>query len=611
MPFYIASGEIHYFRIFKESWRERLQLMKDFGLTVAQVYSPWNLHEPHEGEFCFEGNLNLARFLEVCDEVGLKVMLRPSPYICSEMDFGGLPYWLINKKAVIRTKDKTFLDSVRKYYKRIAKEFVPYLSTNGGPIIAVAVENEYGSYADDEGYLKEIGEILKELGVDVPLYTANGFEPSKMLSGSLKEYYTCLDLHELTDEAKSNILNYQPDKPIFISEFWSGRSQQWENYFQRQEPQEVAEKYKSMLEQGAYVNFYMFCGGTNFGFTNGALIGRAGADVENAKNRFIPFATSYDTDALITEHGMPTEKYFKCKAVLKSYLESKNIPFYGNEKTIDDYHIKTQEINNVTLTKCADLLANATNLATNIKKSQIPLTMTNMNQDYGFILYKTFVKYTDDNPRTVTIEGLQDRATIYADGKYIGCYMRDKDNEPVVFNVGKNGSVLEILVENMGRINFGHAMQRNEKGICGHVKLDILMDDGTVYPWDYSIKTGWENYSLDLNDLSKTDFTKNIIDTRPAILEGKFTAKAGIDTFFDTDGLEKGFVLINGFNIGRYWNVGPQKTLYVPGSLIKEENTIQIVELHNVPTPKSINFVDKPSLDTIKNTKILKISVVG
>ncbi len=610
-PFYLASGDIHYFRILRESWKKRLELMKDFGLTAVQIYSPWNLHEAEEGKFCFEGNLDLAYFFTLCTELDLKVMFRPSPYICSEMDFGGLPYWLIGKNVNIRTSDETFMKYVKRYYDRIAKEFIPFLSTNGGPIIAVAVENEYGSFADDKKYLKELGDYLINLGVDVPLYTANGFEPSKLLNGTITEYFTTLDLHELTDEAKSNLLNFQPNKPIFISEYWSGRSQQWENFFCRQSPEKVAENYRNMLNKGAYINFYMFCGGTNFGFTNGALVGRAGADVKGAKNRFIPFATSYDVDALVSENGMPTEKYFKCKEVLKNYLESRNIEFKGNSKKAEDYTFEFQKIEGINLTEYADLLNNAENLATKKVNSGFPLTMADLEQDFGFVLYKTFVEYTDDNPRAVTIDGLEDRATIYADGKYIGTYMRDKENKPAIFNVAREGTTLEILVENMGRVNFGLAMLKNKKGISGYVKLDTIMEDGSLYIWDYSVKTNWENYSLKFCDLSKTDYSKAPIKNRPVIAIGEFKAKLGVPTFFDPEGLTKGFVFINGFNIGRYWNVGPQRTLFVPGELIKENNKIEIVELHNLNENMTVNFTDKPMLDSLNNTKDLQESVVG
>ena len=610
-PFYLSSGDMHYFRFFKEGWRRRLQLMKDFGLTAVQTYVPWNMHEPHEGKFCFDGNLDIAEFLSLCDEIGLKVMFRPSPYICSEWDFGGLPFWLIKKENVeIRTLNKEYMACLRRYYERLAKEFIPYLSTNGGPIIAVAVENEYGSFGDDDDYLKAVGDMLCELGVDVPLYTANGTEASKISAGSRQQYWTGIDAHEINEESLTFLRKYQPDKPIYVAEFWAGRSQQWGGYFLRQTPREVARLYKDAIEFGAFVNFYMFCGGTNFGFRNGALVGKYGADVPEAKNRFLPFATSYDVDAPITEYGYPTEKYYLCKKVLREYLERNGFEFGG---TSDDggYECKTQKIDCVKLTKAADFIGNAKNLAKEIRLSRMPLTFEDMNSDYGFMLYSTDIKYVDDAKRSVKIEGVHDRATVYANGKYIGCAMRDRKCEPIVFDVPKSGVHLEILVENMGRVNYGCAMLNEEKGICGYVRIDILCEDGSVYPWNYGVKTKWINTALPCDDMSKVDFGIEPKPDCPAVLEGTFKAEPGVDTFFNPSGWKKGFVEINGFNIGRYWSVGPQGTLYVPGELLKEDNVIRITELHTVPNDKTVSFSDKPLLDTIDKTCDLSVSVVG
>ena len=613
-PFYLASGDMHYFRFFEEGWRRRLQLMKDFGLTAVQTYVPWNMHEAEEGEYCFEGNLNIAEFLELCDEIGLKVLFRPSVYMCSEWDLGGLPYWLLNKKGMaLRTSDEGFMKLVRRYYERLAKEFVPYLSTNGGPIIAVAIENEYGSFSDDSEYLKQTGDILRELGVDVPFYTANGFEKHKMQNGSLPEYWTTLDLHELTEEAEKNIMEYQPDKPIYTAEFWGGRSQQWGGFFKRQKAEDVARLYNNLLDKGAYVNFYMFCGGTNFGFHNGALVGRYGADVPGAPNRYIPFATSYDVDAPVTEYGEPTEKYFACKKVLKEQMEKRGFEFTGTDEMSLSNPVKTQSIDEINLTKSADLLDNANNLAHKICKSGNTLTFEDMGQAYGFMLYSTYVRYTDDKTRSIYIDGLRDRALIYADGKYIGGYMRDRKNQPVKFTVPKEGLKIDILVENMGRVNYGNRLPDEYKGICGLVKLDLIEEDGSIYPWDYTRKSGWTNISLPIksDDLNKIDWSKTAKNDRPAIFYGEFEAIPGIDTFINPDGWEKGCIFINGFNIGRYWNVGPQGTLYIPGELLKEKNTIHILELHNKKENSVIKCDDKPSLDTITECGDLVISVVG
>ena len=227
-----------------------------------------------------------------------------------------------------------------------------------------------------------------------------------------------------------------------------------------------------------------------------------------------------------------------------------------------------------------------------------------MGQAYGFMLYSTWVNYNDEMDRSVTIQGLRDRALIYAGGKYLGVYMRDRKNEPVRFTVPKEGIRVDILVENMGRVNFANFLPDENKGICGYVKLDIYQDDGSFIPWENTRKSGWTNTSLPIKseDLAKIDWTKPTKENRPAIFYGEFEATPGVDTFINPDGWEKGCIFINGFNIGRYWKVGPQGTLYIPGELLNDKNTIHILELHNPKSDLTIKCDDKPSLDTIKES---------
>lgn len=611
-PFYMASGDIHYFRFFKEGWRRRLELMKDFGLTCIQTYVPWNLHEPEKGVFDFEGNLNVSEFLELCQEIGLKVLFRPSPYICSEWDFGGLPYWLLkDRDMATRTSDERFMSHVREYYKRLAQEFVPYLSTNGGPIIAVAVENEYGSFSDDADYIKQLGELLIELGVDVPLYTANVCQPMILQNGSIKkdsisgldnrDFLNGLDTRALTDEEVEIYRRYEPDKPIFLAEYWSGRAQQWGVYFDRQKPEVVSEHYKKLLNQGVFVNFYMFCGGTNFGFQNGGLVARFVHEPEDAPNHFIPFETSYDVDALISEQGLPTRKYFECKKVLSEYKKSMGIEDESSDKSLEDYNIKTQKIESIELTKSADLLDNVKNLSAKCEKTGKPLTFEALEQAYGFVLYTTEIPYTDDSVRELNIQGLHDHAIVFGNGEYLGCMMRDCDFEPVRFTVPEGGLKLDILVENMGRVNVGYPMMNEYKGILDYVKIEHIGKDGTVEGWNYTVKLNWINNSLPLKDLSKLDYSKEAKEQRPGFFTGEFDAIPGVDTFVNPEGWGKGVIWINGFNLGRYWKKGPQGTLYVPGELLKEHNTITVFELYNSGDAKTIRFDSEPSLDLIKS----------
>ena len=606
-PFYLASGDMHYFRFFKEGWRRRLQLMKDFGLTCVQTYVPWDLHEPEEGQFCFDGNLDIPAFLELCDEIGLKVLFRPSPYMCSEWDFGGLPYWLLKKDGIgIRTTDPIYMECLRNYYEKLVPKFVPYLSTNGGPIIAVAVENEYGSFCDDNDYIKAVGDMLLELDVDVPLYTANGFEPFKMQAGSRPEYLTALDLHKLTDEARENLAAYQKDKPIYIGEFWGGRSQQWGGYFVRQTPQAVAENYKTVLEMGAYINFYMFCGGSNFGFMNGALVGKYKGGMidgfpweQTSKYAYIPFATSYDVDAPISEQGDVTEKYFACKKVLREYMESHGFAFGGTDDFSFESVVRTQQIRGVRLTRSADLRDNVSNICERSVRSGMPQTFETLNQPYGFVLYSTNIKYTDGQLRQLVINGLHDYALVFGNGTYLGTYMRDRDCEPIRFTIPREGMKLDILVENMGRVNYGHDMIFEKKGILGYVKLDLIKEDGTRYGANFSLVGNWMNHCLPMSGdvLDRLDYSLTAKENRPAIFTGEFDAEAGVDTFIKLDGWTKGAVYVNGFHLGRYWAVGPVGSLYVPGELIREHNTVSVFELYHPNDERTVDFDATPSLD--------------
>lgn len=607
-PFYLASGDMHYFRFFKDGWERRLNLMRDFGLTAVQTYVPWNLHEPEKGKFDFSGNLDIKAFLEACQKAGLYVLFRPSGYICSEWDFGGLPYWLKKDRTIaIRTSDEKFIAHLKDYYKKLTEIFVPYLYTNGGPIIAVGIENEYGSFSDDTEYLKIVGDILKDYGVDVPFYTANGWEPFKLKTGTLKDYWTALDLHALNKEAKESILSYQPDKPILIGEYWGGKSQQWGVPHENRSLDGIVKGYSDLINAGAYVNLYMFCGGTNFAFNNGALEVKQSTAMGSNDYKYIPFATSYDTSAPVTEHGEVTEKYFRLKKVLNDYLKQKGFPTNAKEEVVST--AKTQQIGKVKLTQSADFLANVENLTAKKVNSGKPLLMEDMDQGRGFILYSTYIKYTDNSRRMLKITGLHDRATVYVDGNYVGTFNRDGNDEPYVFNVNENGSRLDILVESLGSINYGVAMLNDYKGIQGYVRLELVEDDNSLYLWNYTLKSCWENRTIPLMDVSKVDYSIPAKKDCPAFYKGSFTATPGVDAFIETDGWRKGNVFVNGFNLGRYWEIGPQKTLYLPGELLKEENEIVVFEIHNPNADISVNVIDTPKLfeeiqSTIANSKV-------
>lgn len=583
--FYLASGDFHYFRTLPGGWRKRMKLMKDFGLNTIQTYCPWNEHEPERGRFCFEGRLDLSSFLKLAQEVGLKVLLRPAGYICAEWEFGGLPSWLLkNPDLVLRSRDLEYMKCLRSYTKRLCEEFVPYLSTNGGPIIAVAVENEYGSYGTDQVYLTQVKEMLKEFGVDVPLYCANGHDVFKLKNGYCgQEMWRGIDFGFESQIAVASLKKEQPDKPPICTEFWAGRIMHWEAKADPVDAERLAGSYRDALRAGSYVNFYMFCGGTNFGFMNGA----------NYYTSFVAQITSYDYDTLISENGEPTEKYYACRRELDKYL-GKSVREAEICKSL------VQVPSPVTLQSAAPLFDHLDVLTAKRVESANVKTMEQLDQRYGFILYSTNIMYTDDRVRHLRIDGLHDRALVYVDGEYRGVMMRDRKLPDVTFTVAPSGSKLQILVENMGRMSYGNFL-RDQKGILTGVRVEIENADGT-YLWNKAFLLNWEIRTLPMEDVSRLAYGDAPNGDLPAFYKGRFQAKPGIDTFLELPGWDRGVVWINGMNLGRYWKVGPQRTLYVPGEILKEDNEIIALDLRN-QSERNVCFRDRAQLNAPLETQ--------
>ncbi len=551
------AGDVHYFRIYPGGMRRRLEYMKAFGVTVLQTYVPWNLHEPRKGEFCFSGLADLEGFLKLADEMGFKVFLRPSPYICSEWDMGGLPYWLLKEKMSLRTHDPRFMKHVADYYKVLCPVFVPYLASNGGPIVATCIENEYGSYGTDFEYLAQLKALLQENGVTGPFYTTDGYDAAHRYYGRLPGVWAGYNFRVESKTALNILKAEQPDKPALIGEYWSGRAiHKGEPYAPRDIDQVVC-GFREALENDGLVTFYMFAGGTNFGFMNGANYGFTfGVTEGNAK--YIPHTTTYEVDALLNEQGLPTEKYFACRKAYWDFLEKPEPPMPNVP-----YETQTPRIE---ISGCASLWDQIDYSAAT--ESIEPMTMEELDKDYGYVLYRTEIEGCGGAMK-LSIPELRDRADVYLNRKYLGSIMRDRP-ESVTINVpAGEKAVLELLVENMGRINYGY-MINEQKGIVG-----------SVLTWGNIHFYNWKNLPVDIrfetNGFKKTE--------GPAVLSGTFKAERGKDTFLDMCGLKKGYVRINGFNIGRYWNAGPQYTLYVPGELLKEENTIEIFEQYGVDAP--------------------------
>ncbi len=583
--FKIAAGDIHYFRIYPTEWKRHLLLAKDFGLNTIQTYVPWSLHEPEKGQFDFDCHLDLCAYLDMAAEMGFKVLLRPSPYICSECDFGGLPQWLLYEDLETRCSDEKYLKHVAEYYDVLIPKLLPYLSTNGGPIIMVAVENEYGGYAYDQNYLKTLADMLTDRGVDVPLYTTdNTFEALQM--GSLPGIMRGSNFRS-TDGNATRFYEYSkrhfPEFPFFVGEFWAGRQYFWGEDADKRDPEETARTYAECLRYGD-VCFYMFSGGTNFGFFSGGLV-RPYENNANGELKFRPHITSYNEDAIVTEYGMPTEKYYLCRNVLRKAQGKPEI----FDRTLP-FEYQTQSLK-IRFSEGARLFDNLDNLTVSKKHFTAIPTMEDMHQGTGFMMYSTDIKgWRECGEKEVIFNGVSDRATVYDGEDYVGKVERDRENKPIMIDGTDRTIHLNVLLESVARINGGKQQNNDKKGILGY----ILYQCAKLY--------GFDVRSLPMKDLSKIEYQPleqaEIKDNDPMFYKGYFDAKAGADTFLDMRGWGRGFVCVNGFNIGRFWEIGPQYTLYIPGGLLKEkDNEIVIFDVNHVGKPEFINTIEEHLLE--------------
>ncbi len=554
--FPMLSGTIHYFRVVPDYWEDRLKKLRACGFRAVETYTCWNLHERKEGQFDFSGGLDIARFVKTAQQVGLYVILRPGPYICAEMDFGGLPSWLLTQKLHLRCMDELFLEKVRAYYTRLFEQLKPYFAENGGNIIAVQVENEYGSYGNDKDYLRAIAQIYKDNGINELFFTSDGPNNLMLGGGSLPEYLATANFGSNGKKNLDALRAFRPQQPAMCTEFWNGWFDHWYEEHHVRRSDDTAATLDEMLTDHGAVNLYMFHGGTNFGFTNGA----------NHDGVYQPTVTSYDYDCPVSECGDLTEKYFAIKAVAEKH--------FGKAPDLQVGNLPKKTYGTIPLTHQALLFENLPEPV----RSAHTMTMEELGQDFGYVLYRTTLKGPFEE-NEIVIDGLHDRAILYIDGKQVGIKERTgkrMDSVKISLKQGETAQ-LSVLVENMGRINYG-PMLWDKKGILKGVKI------GSQFQF------GWEMYSLPC-DTTETFNYQPITEEHscPAFLKGNFTLEdADSDTFVRLDGFTKGNVYINGFHLGRYWNTaGPQKTLYLPAPLLhRGSNEIVVLELESFENPQ-------------------------
>lgn len=563
----IISGAMHYFRIPQEYWYDRLLKLKECGFNTVETYTCWNLHEPREGEFNFSGMLDIETYIETADKLGLNVILRPGPYICAEWEMGGLPAWLLNyKDMTIRCNDDLFISKVERYYNELLRRIVPKLSTNGGNIIMMQIENEYGSYGDDHKYMERIAEIYKKNGVNCMLFTSDGASFSMLQGGTLPEYPCVANFGSRPAENFRVLKEFRPDQPLMCGEYWVGWFDHWYEEHHVRDPKEVAGLFKEMIDYGASLNFYMFHGGTNFGFMNGA----------NYYNNYEPTVTSYDYNALLSEAGDLTPAYFEVRKIIESN--------FGKLPPLTVKNTPKKAYGEIELVERCDIFKA-------VKKITKPIHVTapkfaeDIGQYYGYTLYSTVVDGPKDE-NEIKFDNVHDRAVVFIDGERQGYYERTREGKPVTFSLKKGESCrIDILCENMGRVNYGPKIM-DRKGITG-------IRFGLQYHF------GWDMFPLEMNNLSALQFKKESGEvTTASFLKGYLKIDdTPYDTFVRLDGFTKGIVIINGFNLGRYFNpAGPQKTLYVPATILKKGINEIIVFESDYSNCCKIKFVDTPDL---------------
>ncbi len=564
----VISGAMHYFRIPREYWRDRLQKLKECGFNTLETYTCWNLHEPQEGVFDFSGMLDLEAYIDIAAEMGLNVILRPGPYICAEWEFGGLPAWLLNYKDMdIRCNDEVFISKVERYYKELLRRIVPKLCTNGGNIIMMQIENEYGSYGDDHEYMQKIADIYIENGVDCQLYTSDGAGYSMLSGGTLPQYPCVANFGSRPMENFEVLDDFRPNQPKMCGEYWCGWFDHWYEEHHVRDAKELAGLFKDMIDAGASLNFYMFHGGTNFGFMNGA----------NYYDRYEPTVTSYDYNALLSEAGDLTPAYYEVRKMIED-LNGEKLP----ELTVKNS--KKAAYGKLKLTERCSVFDALKNISAPVHTAA-PKFMEDIKQYYGYTLYSTELVGPLDTKELI-FDACHDRAIVYLNGKYMGYHERTRHADKIEIGLGKGETVrLDILCENMGRVNYGPKIM-DRKGLKG-------IRFGLEYHF------GWDMYPLPMNNLDKLEFEPAEGETDTASFFRGYLDIDGEpdDTFIRLDGFHKGVVFVNGFNLGRYYNdAGPQKTLYCPAPMLRSgKNEITVFESDSV-RDETIEFTDTPEL---------------
>ncbi len=577
-PVQIHSGEMHYSRVPAPYWRHRLKMMKAMGLNAVATYVFWNYHETAPGKWDWTtGNRNIREFIKTAADEGLMVILRPGPYACGEWEFGGYPWWLQNAKGMeVRTDNKPFVDSCRVYINQLADQVRNLQITKGGPIVMVQAENEFGSYVAQrkdipldvhKKYSAQIRQILIDAGFDIPMFTSDGswlFEGG-VIEGALPTANGEDDVNKLrkvVDEYHGGV------GPYMVAEFYPGWLDHWNEPFVKVSPESTVKQTKKYLDAGVSFNYYMVHGGTNFGFTSGA-------NYNNDRN-IQPDLTSYDYNAPISEAGWATPKYNAIRDLMKQYVKYDVPEVPERIPVIAIPHIQLNATANV-----LDMLGGTTPV-----ENDTLMTFEDMNQGHGYMLYRR--RFNQPISGMMHVPGIADFATVYVNGEKIGTLNRLTGKDSLEVNIPFN-STLDILVENFGRINYGARITANRKGIISPITIS-----------GNEITGNWQMYGLPMDKQPEKPASSSYTKGQPTLYFGEFNLDTVGDTFLDMEQWGKGIVFVNGINLGRYWKVGPQQTLYLPGCFLKKgANSIVVFEQLNDEKKTELSGVTEPVLEKL------------
>ncbi len=548
-PLQIRSGALHYFRVHPEHWRDRIRKARLMGLNTIETYVAWNFHASGPGQFRTDGSRDLGVFLDIVAEEGMYAVVRPGPYICAEWDNGGLPAWLFAEEGVrVRQNDPVFLGHVARYFDEILPVVAARQVDRGGPVLLVQVENEYGAYGEDKDYLRALVAMIREHGIDVPLTTCDQADDGMLARGGLPELHKTATFGSRTTERLALLRRHQPTGPLMCMEMWDGWFDSWGRPHHVTDPELFAADYDALLAVGASANLYMFHGGTNFGFTNGA----------NHKGRYVPIVSSYDYDAPLAEDGSPTEKYFALRAVIGRYAE---VPDELPEAA------RPSPTGQVLLDRRLPLGEVLGSLGQVRDWDHLP-TVEEVGQWSGLTLYRTETLASDG---VLSVAEVRDAAYAWLDGTPVGALWRTTGDRSLALPA--RPGTLELLVEDQGRVNYGPHIGES-KGLIGPARVR-----GREL-------TRWQTVALELETLDERVLgplralpaeDPALPLAGPSFAAGTFTSDAERDLFLALGGWGRCLVWINGFLLGRYWSAGPTETLYLPAPLLHPGNNELVV----------------------------------